>query len=73
MPLRYRVLLVLLGAFLLSGGVLGLLSAPRLHGFAALRGWFGGIVAVALGAKVVGVGYSGRLPAWLAGCLGGRW
>lgn len=66
MPLRYRILLILVGVFLLLGGVLGLLSASRLDGFAALRGSFGGIVAVAIAMKIIAVGYSGRLPAWLA-------
>ena len=70
MPLRYRILLALLGALLFVGGVLGIWSGARLEGGSQLRGIVGGVIAAAFGGRILMYAYSNRLPAWLATVFG---
>ena len=70
MPLRYRFFLAFLGALLVAGGVLGIWSGARLAGGSQLRGIVGGLIAAALGARLVTHAYANRLPPWLAGVFG---
>ncbi|MBI4502278.1 MAG: hypothetical protein HY700_14100 [Gemmatimonadetes bacterium] len=70
MPLRYRVLLALLGALLVAGGVLGIWSGARLAGGSQLRGIVGGVIAAVFGARIIIYAYTNRLPPWLAAVFG---
>lgn len=71
-PARYRIYLIVIGAFLSLGGLAGLVSAliGSGTGFDHARGVAGALVAIGLGVSIVVSGYSGQLPRWLAFLLG---
>lgn len=75
MPLRYRVMIVALGVFVLFGGGLSLFSVPRLDPATGprVRAVLGALVAIAVGISLTAAGYRGRAPAWLRNLIvGGR-
>ncbi len=69
-PLLYRLALALLGALMLVGGLAGIWAGARLDGFAALRGLLGGLIAGAVGVRLVMYAFAKRRPVWLARLLG---
>jgi uncharacterized membrane protein HdeD (DUF308 family) len=65
MPLRYRLLITLLGAFLLVSGVLGIVVGAHLTGWPQFRGVVGGLIAGGLGVRVAMYALVNRPPEWL--------
>lgn len=70
MPILYRLALALLGALMLLGGLAGIWGGAHLDDGPALRGVAGGLIASAIGIRLVMYAVAARRPGWLARLLG---
>lgn len=69
-PTRFRSLLGACGGFVLVGGLAGLAFATQLSGWVLLRGIGGGLIACAVGLRLLRMAIRQDWPDWLASVLG---
>lgn len=67
---RFRAILGTCGVFVLVSGIVALGFATQLSGWDLLRGIGGGVIASAVGLRLLRVAVRQDWPKWLAGVLG---